>query len=68
MCRFTVSKSHGDDIHMPNKDTDTVKFGSSSILPKHGHDCDVSEITEGEDEAWLNSVTNDEWEMSVKFL
>lgn len=63
--RFIVTKYHGDDINMPNKVIDTDEAGTSTILPEHGHDyCDV----EREDEAWLNSITNDEWEMSVECM
>ncbi|KAJ9541486.1 hypothetical protein OSB04_027992 [Centaurea solstitialis] len=46
---------------MPNKVTNTAETGSSNT---HKY-CDVEE---GEDEAWLNSITNDEWEMSAECL
>ncbi|KAJ9537834.1 hypothetical protein OSB04_030567 [Centaurea solstitialis] len=64
--RFTISKYHGGDIHMPNRVTDMAEVGSSSILPQDDHNyCDTEE---GEDEAWLNKITNDEWEMSAECL
>ncbi|KAJ9543755.1 hypothetical protein OSB04_023462 [Centaurea solstitialis] len=64
--RFTVTKYHGDDINMPNKASNTTESGSNSILSQHGHD--NSDVEEEEDQVWLNSITNDEWEMSAKSL
>jgi len=55
---FIVTKYHGDDVIMSNKVTNTTEIETNTILPEHGHDC--CDVEEGEDDAWLNNITNNE--------